>query len=356
MSRSRSTPNETRLTASQIEFAQSMLPFRYREVVDLSSGAKSLLFAAQEGRSAYSELHMAAGERAILRLSQEIAQLDNALILVDEVEAGLHPWVQRLLMLQLQQLSLRNNLQIIVTSHSPVVLDSVPSNGRIFLDRDQYGKVNVLPAYRDLIQNALYGRSDDALNLLCEDDTAEGILRGVFDFLAPRQNFRPESLRIGRDTGADEFPSHANAFRKFGQIDNFIFVLDGDRRNDDVLSKIRNASETDVSIFFLPGSDAPEMWIWERISESGERYFAELGLSPEDLMTMIEQTNAIFDSASDSLSNIAKSKLNDLSDNINRSSFEICRIVARLESDCKDSDIQPLVESLENALINWRSD
>ncbi len=80
---------------------------------------------------------MAAGERAILRLSLEIAQLRDALVLIDEVEAGLHPWVQQLLMLQLQQLALRNDLQVIVTSHSPVVLDSVPGNGRIFLERVQ---------------------------------------------------------------------------------------------------------------------------------------------------------------------------------------------------------------------------
>ena len=38
-------------------------------------------------------------------------------------------------MLQLQQLALRNDLQIIVTSHSPVILDAVPANGRIFLDQ-----------------------------------------------------------------------------------------------------------------------------------------------------------------------------------------------------------------------------
>ena len=69
MSRPKSTPRETPLTASQIEFAQQMLPFRYSEVVNLSSGGKSLLFAAHESGAAYSELHMAAGERAILRLS-----------------------------------------------------------------------------------------------------------------------------------------------------------------------------------------------------------------------------------------------------------------------------------------------
>ena len=108
MSRLRSAPRETPLTASQIAFAQQMLPFRYSEVVNLASGSKNLLFAAQEAGAVYSELHMAAGERAMLRLSREIAQLEGALVLIDEVEAGLHPWVQQLLMLQLQQLALRN--------------------------------------------------------------------------------------------------------------------------------------------------------------------------------------------------------------------------------------------------------
>ena len=187
MSRLNSPPNETRLTASQIEFAQRMLPFRYSEVVDLSSGNKTLLFAAQDGGAAYSELHMASGERAVLRISQEIAQLNGALVLIDEVEAGLHPWVQQLLMLHLQELALRNDLQVIVTSHSPVVLDSVPAHGRIFLERDGDGKVMKRPPYKDIVQDALYGRSNDALNILCEDDAAEGILQGVFDYLTPRR-------------------------------------------------------------------------------------------------------------------------------------------------------------------------
>ena len=94
MFRLSSAPLESPLTASQVEFAQRMLPFRYSEVVNLSSGSKNLLFAAQEGGASYSELHMAAGERAILRLSREIAQLEGALVLIDEVEAGLDPWVQ----------------------------------------------------------------------------------------------------------------------------------------------------------------------------------------------------------------------------------------------------------------------
>ena len=79
---------EAPLTASQIEFAQHILSLRFSEVVNLSSGQNNLLFATQENGATYSELHMAAGERSVLRLSREIAHLKDALILIDEVEGG----------------------------------------------------------------------------------------------------------------------------------------------------------------------------------------------------------------------------------------------------------------------------
>ena len=355
MARLSSAPRETNLTASQIEFAQRLLPFRYSEVVDLSSGRKNLLFAAQEGGAAYSELHMAAGERAILRLAQEITKLEGALILIDEVEAGLHPWVQQLLMLQLQQLALRNDLQVVVTSHSPVVLDSVPANGRIFLERDEAGRVSVHPPYRDVVQDALYGRSGDALNLLCEDDTAEGILRGVFDFLLPRQRMRTESVRIGRDTGAEEFPAHATAFRKFGQIQNFVFVLDGDKRGSDTEDKIRARAGIDVPVLFLPGRDAPESWVWDGLRRLPVGSTVELGTEPGDLSERMSRLDSIYDSASDRPARIAKTKLHGLAEPLGRSAPELCRVVARLEAGRKESDIQPLVEGLESALLQWRA-
>ena len=355
LSRLNAAPHETPLTASQIEFAQQMLPFRYAEVVNLSSGSKNLLFAAQESGAAYSELHMAAGERAILRLSQEIAQLDGALVLIDEVEAGLHPWVQQLLMLQLQQLALRNDLQIIVTSHSPVVLDSVPAHGRIFLERDDTGRVMVLPAFRDLVQDALYGRSGDALNLLCEDAAAEGILHGVFDKLLPDQRIKPESVRIGRNTGAEEFPAHATAFRKFGRIHHFVFVLDGDKRGSDVERRIRNNAGMDVPILFLPGREAPEVWIWNELRKNTDAMAGGLSLSSGDLSERLARLDSVYDSASDRPSEIAKSKLRSLSEPLNWDVPDLCRVVARLEAQHKDSDIQPLVEGLQGALLQWRT-
>lgn len=353
MWRSAQVPQETALTASQVELAHQMLPFRYSEVVNLSSGSKALLFAAQEGGGAYSELHMSAGERAILRLSQDIAQLKGALILIDELEAGLHPWVQQLLMAQLQQLALRNDLQVIVTTHSPVVLDAVPRNGRIFLERDRTGEVTVRPAYRDIIQNALYGRSPEALNLLCEDKTAEGMLQGVLDVLLPELEIRTESVHIGRDTGADEFPSHAAAFRKFGQIKGFIFILDGDKRGSAAERKLSEQTGSD-SMFFLPG-DLPEIWVWKALKQFSAAEGAKaLGLGKEELTTKLHQLDALYDSVSDAPSRIAKTKLRQLAENLGRTEPELARAVARLEAEKRQSDIQPLVQNLKGALLRWR--
>ena len=354
MSHLRMPPEETPMTALQIHLAQQILPFTYKEVVDLSSGKRNLLFARQAIGVKYSELHMAAGERTILRLSQEIAQLKGALVLIDEVEAGLHPWVQQLLMLRLQEVALRNDLQVIVTTHSQSVLDSVPPHGRIFLDRDSEGRVSVCPAYRDVIQNALYGRSRDSLSLLCEDETAESILRGIFDILLPQEGIRIESVQIGRDTGASEFPTHAAAFKKFGQIHGFVFVLDGDMRDQDIATRIRSKAGIDVPVLFLPGSDSTEAWIWSVIQQRPGEFSGELGISTEHLGEAIGRLDAIYDSASDGPAVIAKNKLHDLADELQQTTPQIVRLVARVETGFLRSDLQPLVEELRSVLITWR--
>ena len=136
------------------------------------------------GEASYSEFHMSSGERSILRISKDVSRLENALVLIDEIDTGLHPYTQQQAMLELQRSALRQNLQIVVATHSPVVLDSVPPEARIFLDRDEStGQVRRAPPHRDVFRKALYGRSGDRLFILCEDAVAEGVLRGEFDVL-----------------------------------------------------------------------------------------------------------------------------------------------------------------------------
>ena len=342
------------MTAAQIHFAEGILPFRYSGVVDLTGSGKRLLFANQKTGPSYSELHMAAGERAVLRLAKEIAHLDGALVLIDDVEAGLHPWSQQLLMLHLQELALRHDLQVIVTSHSPTVLDSVPQYARIFLERDSSGAVRVRPAYQDVIQNALYGRSGNALNVLCEDEASEGIVQGVLDFLLPALHVNPQSVRIGSDAGGGEFPTHAATFRKFGQIDSFVFVLDGDKTATPLAENIQRAAGIDVPVFFLPGSEGPEAWVWNRLRTLSADDFSGPGIASSELHTEMDRLDAVYAPASDGPTEIAEAKLNGLSEILDRQVPDLCRAVARVEAERGASDLKPLIESLSSALHDWR--
>ena len=288
-----------------------------------------------------------------MRLAQQIARLTDALVLIDEVEAGLHPWVQQLLMLELQQLALRNNLQVIVTTHSPVVLEAVPENARIFLRRDDGLNVSVAPPYRDLIQNALYGRSQDALSILCEDAVAEGMLRGILDHLLPVLNLAPEAIRIGCDTGMAQFPEHARALHKFGQAGNMMYILDGDARGTEHERKLHEAATEAAGIFFLPGTASPEAWIWDQLRLDADSA-ADLGLSPALLDERMSNLDALYDNASDTPSNISKSKLEALADDTSRSVADIARLVARRQAADDASSLKPLADEIADAVTRWR--
>ena len=89
----RGTFEAEEITPDLLLFARRILPQKYRGVSLIRGRGRDLLFAGLDHRNAvrYSEFHMSAGERAILRMSKDISGLKRALILIDEVEAGLHP-------------------------------------------------------------------------------------------------------------------------------------------------------------------------------------------------------------------------------------------------------------------------
>ena len=67
--------------------------------------------------------------------------------------------------------------------------------------------------------------------------------------------------------GQTIFPTHAETLRKFGQIQDTVFILDGDQRGGEVEGRIQEAAGrgTKIPILFLPGKEAPESWAWERL-------------------------------------------------------------------------------------------
>ena len=345
-----------RLSPNLLIFAHRILPWRYRSLAVISARPTSdLLFAeieADQGTS-YSEFHMSSGERTILRISKDISELQNALVLIDEVDTGLHPYTQQQAMLELQRSALRQNLQIVVASHSPVVLDSVPPEARIFLDRDEItGEVRRAPLYRDIFQKALYGQSRDQLSILCEDAVAEGVIRGVLDVLNVELGLRHEDVVIGRNTSRDEFPGHIRTLGKFGKLKDFILVLDGDSRDrENQLKAVAEQYGHQVQPLFLPGETPPEQWLWDIVGGQADDYAPRLSLTPADMQRKMRDLEQLVGGAVQQRDS-AKTALTTFAADLDRTVPEIARIVGQREAE--RNAIPELLVDLKEQVSAWR--
>jgi predicted ATPase len=346
--------------ASNIAFAQRILSFRYARLTVITGGLRTVLFAERGedetgSHARYSEFHMSAGERALLRLSMKISKLADALVLIDEVEAGLHPHIQQLLMLELQRLSLRNQLQIVVTTHSPTVLDTVPPEARVFLERSPDNVVRK-EAYRDIIQKALYGRSLNMLSILCEDEESEALVRGFFDYLGPKVDLLQNDVEIGRDTGKDQFVAHLETLGRMRLLNDMVFVLDGDGRAVGPRLEARAMEMGQPArIVYLPTNDPPEVWAWKILQDAPERYSDFFGLSAEGLKQKLVDISRLYAGATDKPSAIAKNQFGTLAQETSHTVAEIFRCVGRTEAATGKGEVFDIVSRISDIVSEWRA-
>ena len=322
----------TELPPELLIFAHRILPLRYRRMSLVRLSTRDLLFAAVEGPGdvSYSEFHMSSGERTILRMSKDLSQLEDALVLIDEVETGLHPYTQQQVMLELQRLALRRRLQVIVASHSAVVLNSVPPDARIVLDRESWpGDVRRLPAYRDVVQRSLYGQSTERLSILCQDDVAEGLIVGVLDGIGAGLGLRPDDFDIGRNAGPGDLPGHVRALGQCGKLNEFVFVLDGSSR--DLQAKLTGAAEEfgrRIRPLLLPGDGPPEAWVWRMLARDTPSYASAFGLAADELRSLMRDIEALLDGAPEQRP-ASRAALGALADELDRTEQQIARAVGR---------------------------
>lgn len=355
---SRSPLEEQRLPPEVVALAHRILSCQYAQVSVLMGKKvdRDMLHVRIKApeETAYTEFHMSAGECAILRLARDLSGLRNALVLIDEVEAGLHPFTQQHLMLELQRLALRNEIQFIIATHSPAVLESVPPEARVFLER-QGGAVTVRPPYRDIMQRALYGRPLDKLLILCEDEIAEALVRGAIDALARDLDWLPSGVEVGRDSGMTEFPAHVRTLALLRQLDSTLFVLDGDARP--MVSRLMDAAGDQrhtLQVLVLPGDVSPEEWIWSILRESWQEYESLLNLSSGRLSELLERMDGIYSSAVDKPRNIAHNRFATFCEELSKEPAQLARIVARHE--CRaGGTLRPFADELADKLNDWRS-
>lgn len=248
------------------------------------------LVKRKEGR--YSGFNMGAGEKALFEVFATIlAAPDGALFLIDELELGLHESAQRRLVKELGELCLEKKIQIICTTHSPVILSSLPPEGRFLT---QSGKVTqilkgVSPAYA---AGRLGEVNSGELTIFVEDDVASTLIEESLDH-STRQ--RIQIIPIGSHSAV----VHQMAARYLeGARDGCLAILDGDQasmygthvkkfcgyiggKTDKIEGWIGNR------LLLLPDGLSPENWVFKKLNE----------LSDEELSSGfgIKDTQAIRD-------------------------------------------------------------
>ena len=130
------------LNATTINYYSAIMGKRYDEArlaLTAIDSERVVGVVATQGVE-YSQFHQGAGEDTVLDLLALLQDVpDTSLVLIDEIEASLHPHAQRRLMHYLLWLARMKQLQIIVTTHSSFIIEEVPPEARVFLARAPSG-------------------------------------------------------------------------------------------------------------------------------------------------------------------------------------------------------------------------
>jgi predicted ATPase len=218
----------------------------------------------REGCDNYSSYNAASGEEALLNILTEIFDTpENSLILIDEIEAGFHPVVQRKLVDVIQYVSWIQKKQFIITTHSPSLMSAFPQQSRKYIEVDTTGcyktipKISVATAF-----SKMDSISHPLVQLYCEDELAKFIIRKIMvDINSTHKHF--DRLFNIITSGAvnevyDDYKVHKKNYRQLTLKMGYCCVLDGDSKHDQRYSHLEE--EHDFG-FFLSPHTAPEKFL-----------------------------------------------------------------------------------------------
>ncbi|WP_173153857.1 MULTISPECIES: AAA family ATPase [unclassified Frigoribacterium] len=160
--------------SNQLKQLNRTLGRKYEQARIEKSANKQIGVLTQAGVE-YSNFHQGAGEDSVLDLLALVASApDRSLIVIDEVEASLHPQAQRGLITELLEIAEEKRLQIILSTHSPYILEQLPPVARMFVSVDRAGKRDVLYGVTpDFALNLMDDERHDELDIYCEDEEAK---------------------------------------------------------------------------------------------------------------------------------------------------------------------------------------
>ena len=246
------------------------------------------------GDMVYSGFNMGAGENALFEIFSAIYTCGaGALLVMDEIELGLHSDAQKRLIEKLKEACVKTKTLVICTTHSRDIFDCLPSDARFFIENIN-GKTKLTKGISsDFAFAKLSSNPSNEIDIFVEDDVAKTILLSVLP-LGIRTRINIEMIG---SASAVSRQMAALFLRK--QQKPTIAIFDGDqaKKERDNIGHAQNMLETKNNSFeewfkgrisYIPGATWPESWLCSKALEYLNEISQRMRCDEEELSRIIE--------------------------------------------------------------------
>jgi len=236
----------------------------------------------------YSSFNMGSGEDILIELLSLIQDSpDGSLIVIEEIEFGLHPEALEKLAEVIIKIALARKIQFVISSHSQFFVDNLPRESRVLIEREG-GNLHIVygPATRYALGKISTARSPE-IKIFCEDTVAAEIIASS---LSAEHRRRALIVPIGDKKATFDAAYFHN---KTHTRERCLVVFDGDVSTNEINGWCRNG-QTSIKYVSLPFGTAPERWLLDtlRQPEGKSHLAAYLRASEPEVNSLIDSMDS----------------------------------------------------------------
>ena len=188
------------------------------------------IYVKTKTSSLYSEANAGSGEVAVIQLVKKIEDASEySLILLDEPEVSIHPGAQEKLKMYLLDAIIRKKLQIVISTHSPILIKDMPNEAiKLYITNERgkfevKGDINYQEAFFDLEESV-----DEKKIIFCEDFAAKKLIDNILIRIEKEQFFDVEYNPGGEKTLITKYLPSFTVHELFRE--KIFMILDGDMK------------------------------------------------------------------------------------------------------------------------------
>jgi predicted ATPase len=241
------------------------------------------IFVAKLSFGEVSQFHLGSGESITTEMMTTLASLPKySLIIIDEIESSLHPRAQRRLIRKLIELTRIKEFQIILSTHSPYILEELPAKSRILLLQSSTGTRIMYGTSTEFCMSQIDEKLHYEALLAVEDRRAKVATIEIIRSVNPDMLQRMGIVAVGTAT-------NVSALAKLSKDGEFPTKVVGILDADQDLQTLINCTK-------IIGTSAPEKDIFASIKEIQLSNLAErLGVNTELLGRELDTVMTIQD-------------------------------------------------------------